>query len=180
MKFYMLHNNLIFNTILDEQWTSETGVCVDSTGNDPQRYIEDPIDFPCSEFERTVPELGCKEFCQSDSKCKGSTFYEQHLGGYGWGCKGKCVLFSGDIDGGDGTMNSQELMMSGFKCQFRSGVYLISRSHNFHFNFKYLHINLEIIVFLFSATIQMLWMVNKRHTKNTPRRIDHRNSKDNL
>jgi len=104
----------------DEQWTSETGVCVDSTGNDPQRYIEDPIDFPCSEFERTVPELGCKEFCQSDSKCKGSTFYEQHLGGYGWGCKGKCVLFSGDIDGGDGTMNSQELMMSGFKCQFRS------------------------------------------------------------
>ena len=132
MKFYISHNDLIFITILDEQWTTETGRCVDSTGNDAQRLIEEPIDFSCSEFDRTVPALGCKELCQSDPKCKGWMLYEQHLGGYGKGCKGKCVLFSGDIKGGDGTMISQELMMSGFKCQFRLGVYLISRSHNFH------------------------------------------------
>ena len=122
---FISDKNLIFNIILDEQWTTETGICVDSTGNDAQRLIEEPINFSCSDLERTIPELGCKEHCQSDPKCKGWMFYEQHVGGYGYSCKGKCVLFSGDIKGGDGTENSQVLMMTGFKCQFRSGVYFI-------------------------------------------------------
>ena len=132
--FTSLFSSLIFNAILDEQWTTETGVCVGTTGTEAKRLIEEPISFSCSDLERTIPELGCKEFCQSDPKCKGWMFYEQHYGGYGYGCQGKCVLFSGDIKRGDGIENSRVLMMSGIKCQFRTGVYLISRTDYFQFN----------------------------------------------